>query len=87
VSFTELAKLMSRTETLVDPLLCNPHDLLDTPFGDSLPTTIHMTSLLDRTQGILERIDEISNSALGPWKPILVWEPYYVGPARQGGIS
>lgn len=70
-------KLMRRTETLVDPILCTVNDLLDSPFGEPPPTTIHLTSLLDRTTDILKDIDEVSKSGQG-WEPIVVWEPYYV---------
>jgi len=76
------AELIVRTETLVDELLCNPVDLLDTAFGDPLPTTIHMTSVLDRTQVILEQIEQTSNSSKEKWDPVVVWEPYYVGEHR-----
>jgi len=72
-------QLTGRTETLVDPTLSTIDDLLVSPFGDPLPTTIHITSLIDRTMTILERIGDVSNSAKGPWEPIVVWEPYYVG--------
>ena len=37
-----------------------------------------MTSLLDRTKVILEQIDQISQSTQGGWRPVVVWEPYYV---------
>lgn len=76
------AELIVRTETLVDELLCNPVDLLDTAFGTPLPVTIHMTSVLDRTQVILEQIEQISKSSKDKWDPVVVWEPYYVGEHR-----
>jgi hypothetical protein len=59
-------------------------DLLESPFGGSLPTTIHITSLIDRSVAILERIDDVSSSTQGPWEPMVVWEPYYVGSVRYG---
>jgi hypothetical protein len=70
---------MGRTETLVDPILSTIDDLLESPFQDPLPTTIHITSLVDRTVAILERIKEVTHSRSVPWEPIVVWEPYYVG--------
>jgi hypothetical protein len=72
-------KLIARTETLVDPILPGVDDLLESPFGGPLPTTIHITSVIDRTIAILERIAEISQSGEASWEPTVVWEPYYVG--------
>jgi len=71
--------LTGRTETLVDPISSNVDDLLDSRFGDPLPTTIHITSLIERTVAILEQVNGISTSTHGRWEPIVVWEPYYVG--------
>ena len=74
---------VGRQETLIDYLLFNPLDLLDTPFGDPLPSTIHAVSFLERTARILEEIDQISAhlqiQSDGGWDPRFIWEPYYVG--------
>jgi hypothetical protein len=77
-TFIPSTQLTGRTETLVDPILSTIGDLLESPFGEPLPTTIHITSLVDRTVAILERIEDISRSREVPWEPIVVWEPYYV---------
>jgi hypothetical protein len=79
-TFIASTQLTGRTETLVDPILSTINELLVSPFGDPLPTTIHITSLVDRTVAILERIEDISRSREVPWEPVVVWEPYYVGP-------
>jgi hypothetical protein len=72
-------KLIARTETLVDPILSDVDDLLESPFGNPPPTTIHITTVIDRTVAVLERIEEISQSGEVSWEPTVVWEPYYVG--------
>lgn len=82
---------MDRRETLVDELLFGPLDLLDSPFGDPLPTTIHTVSVLDRTTQILDEIEQIAKQRTAGWTPRLIWEPYYVNhtpfPSLQAGVG
>lgn len=68
---------------MVDYLLFNPLDLLNSPFGDPLPSTLHAVSLLDRTFRILKVIEQISSGRRHRWAPRFIWEPYYVSPSRQ----
>lgn len=72
--------IQSRTEELIDYLLFDPVGLLDTPFGQPLPSTIHMVSVIDEAKNIFTQVRDISTSRQVGWSPSLIWEPYYVGP-------
>nr|XP_019012750.1 uncharacterized protein I206_02245 [Kwoniella pini CBS 10737]OCF51531.1 hypothetical protein I206_02245 [Kwoniella pini CBS 10737] len=61
-------------EYLTKPLLLTPRSLLDTPFGDSLPSTIHFISYpAPRADMILSEILNLQKQL--DWDPIIVWEP------------
>lgn len=73
----------ARRESLLDYLLFNPLDLLQSPFADPLPTTIHAVSFIERTRQILTEFRQLSTEHQTGWPPTFIWEPYYVSSRLQ----
>ncbi|WVQ65787.1 uncharacterized protein L199_003965 [Kwoniella botswanensis] len=61
-------------EYLTKPILLTPFSLLDTPFGEPLPSTIHLISYpAPRIEGVLDEVRALKQQK--QWDPIIIWEP------------